>query len=140
MYQLITKDSNFKKKYLYFARYDKYDESRNMWYFTPNINRFFVRTQHYSDIMGEEYLTLLGENMNTAIPLNKIPSTGTFSVQIGEDTIISTSKQEVARFLRKKIMHNVGNTPNLRYNTMWFPIEEAQKKYKKCLETLKNLK
>lgn len=141
MYQLITKKTKFKGLYLYYAKYtnDNIAWGNNYW-FSPTIKRIYIRLQQkgYGSDSTKEYIVLVAEGFHVVFPKDDIPKEGTFSILIGKDAIISTSKQEVARFLKNKIFEGIrlrewsyeaNNTYSKRHN-----------QYKKCIEILKNLK
>ena len=141
MYQLITKKTKFKGLYLYYAKYTNDNIAwGNTYWFSPVIKRIYIRLQQkgYVSDSTKEYIVLVAEGCHVAFPKDDIPTEGTFSILIGKDAIISTSKQEVARFFKKKIFNGMrlkewsyeaNNTYSKRHN-----------QYKKCIEILKNLK
>lgn len=147
MYQLITQKTKFKGLYLYYAKYTNDNIAwENTYWFSPVIKRIYIRTQQKGYILDKgyvsdstkEYIVLIAEGFHVVFPKDDIPTEGTFSILIDNDAIISTSKQEVARFLKKKIFkgmrlkewsYEANNTYSRRHN-----------QYKKCIEELKKLK
>lgn len=141
MYQLITKKTKFKGLYLYYAKYTNDNIGwRNTYWSSPVIKRIYIRLQQkgYVSDSTKEYIMLVAEGCHVLFPKDDIPKEGTFSILIDKDAIISTSKQEVARFLKNKIFegmrlrewsYEANNTFARRHN-----------QYKKCIEILKNLK
>lgn len=84
------------------------------------------------------YIVLIADGARVAFLENKVPKEGTFSVLIGNDAIISTSKQEVARFFKKIIFKGMTlNGWSCQANNR---CSIQQNKYKKCIEALKKLK
>lgn len=141
MYQLITKKTKFKGLYLYYA---KYTNNNIAWgghyWFTPTIERIYIRTQidGYVNDDNREYIVLVAEGFHVVFPKNTLTNEGTFSIKIDNDTIISTSKQEIARFLKSKIFNGI-RLRDWNYNEDNSYIKR-QKQYKKCIETLKKLR
>lgn len=140
MYQLITKKTKFKGLYLYYAKYTQNDAWGDSYWFSPTVRRIYIRLQQkgYVSDSTKEYIVLIAEGCHVVFPKDDIPKEGTFSILIGTDAIISTSKQEVARFLKNKIFEGMrlrewSYQANNRYSIQ-------QNKYKKCIEALKKLK
>lgn len=142
MYQLITKKTKFKGQYLYYAKYTNDNIAwGNTYWFSPVIKRIYIRTQIIGYVREHEdkpCMILVADGTTVVLPYDKIPTKGALSILIGKDAIISTSKQEVARFLKNKIFEGIrlrewsyeaNNTYSKRHN-----------QYKKCIEILKNLK
>lgn len=142
MYQLITKKTKFKGLYLYYAKYTNDNIAwGNTYWFSPVIKRIYIRLQQkrYSvSNSTKEYVVLVAEGFHVVFPKDDIPKEGALSILLGKNAIISTSKQEVARFLKNKIFegmrlkewsYEANNTYSKRHN-----------QYKKCIEVLKNLK
>ena len=128
MYQLITKDTNFKKMKLYYSEY-----TNNTVYFHPIIRKLYVRTVRYYTY---GLMELVGEGIVIRIHPCDIPEGGTFSVQIGDNKIVSTSKQDIARFWKKQIFRNFP-VSHFAYNNYDFTSRINQ--YKQCLAMLKKL-
>ena len=140
MYQLITQKTKFKGQYLYYAKYTQNDVWGDSYWFSPTVRRIYIRTQLKGYVKDDDkpYVVLIADGGRVAFPENKIPKEGTFSVLIGNDTIISTSKQEVARFFKKAIFK--GMTLNGWSCQTSSRCSIRQNKYKKCIEALKKLK
>ena len=68
--------------------------------------------------------------------LSDIPEGGTFSIQIGDNKIVSTSKQDIARFWKRKLFSNFPLS-HFAYNNNDFISRQSQ--YKQCLAMLKKL-
>jgi hypothetical protein len=127
MYQLITKDTNFKKMRLYYSEY-----TNNTVYFRPIIRKLYVRTvKYYTDGVAE----LICEGMRLYIDYHQIPKNGTISIE-GINTIISISKQEIAKFWKKQIFRDFP-VSHFAYNNYDFTSRINQ--YKMCMGLLKKL-
>ena len=127
MYQLITKDTNFKKMRLYYSEY-----TNNTVYFRPIIRKLYVRTvKYYTDGIAE----LICEGMRLYIDYHQIPKNGTISIE-GTYTIISISKQEIAKFWKKQIFRDFP-VSHFAYNNYDFTSRINQ--YKMCMGLLKKL-
>jgi hypothetical protein len=129
MYQLITKDTNFKKMRLYYSEY----QEEYAYYFRPVIRTVYVRTVRYYTY---GLMELVGEGIVIRIHPCDIPEGGTFSIQIGDNKIVSTSKQDIARFWKRKLFSNFPLS-HFAYNNNDFI--SRQSKYKQCLAMLKKL-
>ena len=127
MYQLITKDTDFKKMKLYYSEY-----RNDTVYFHPIIRKLYVRTvKYYTDGIAE----LICEGMRLYIDYDQIPNNGTISIE-GKNTIISISKQEIAKFWKKQIFRNFP-VSHFAYNNYDFTSRINQ--YKMCMGLLKKL-
>ena len=101
-------------------------------YFHPIIRRVYVRTvKYYTDGVVE----LICEGIRLYIDYNLIPKNGTISIE-GTNTIISTSKQEIARFWKKQIFRDFPFS-HFAYNNYDFTSRINQ--YKMCMGLLKKL-
>ena len=141
MYQLITNKTKFKGLYLYYAKYTNDNIAwGNTYWFSPVIKRIYIRTQiiGYVNDDNKEYIVLVTEGFHVVFPKNTLTNEGTFSIKIDNDTIISTSKQEIARFLKSKIFNGI-RLKDWNYNEDNSYIKRHNQ-YKKCIEILKNLK
>lgn len=127
MYQLITKDTNFKKMRLYYSEY-----TNNTVYFHPIIRKLYVRTvKYYTDGIAE----LICEGMRFCIDYHQIPKNGTISIE-GTYTIISVSKQEIAKFWKKQIFRDFPIS-HFAYNN--YDFTSRINRYKMCMGLLKKL-
>lgn len=141
MYQLITKKTKFKGLYLYYAKYTNDNMAwGNTYWFSPVIKRIYIRTQidGYVNADNREYIVLVAEGFHVVFPKNTLTNEGTFSILIGKDAIISTSKQEVARFLKNKIFEGM-RLKEWSYEAN-HTFAKRHNQYKKCIEALKKLK
>ena len=127
MYQLITKDTNFKKMKLYYSEY-----TRGTVYFHPIIRRVYVRTI----VNVSDGVVLVGEGINILVMNDEIPQEGTISIKFGNDAILSTSKQEIARFWKKQLFRDF-KFSHFAYNNYDFTARQNQ--YKMCMALLKKL-
>lgn len=127
MYQLITKDTNFKGMRLYYS-----EHKEETFTFTPIIRRIYVRTVRYCD---NGLVELICEGVKLAIDPNYIPKDGILSLQ-SRHIIISTSKQEIARFWKQQIFNNF-KVSHFAYNNYDFISRINQ--YKRCMGLLKKL-
>lgn len=143
MYQLITNKTKFKGLYLYYAKYTNDNIAwGNSYWLSPVIKRIYIRTQidGYVNEDNKEYIVLVAEGFHVVFPKNTLTNEGTFSILIGKgkDAIISTSKQEVARFLKNKIFEGM-RLKEWSYEAN-HTFAKRHNQYKKCIEILKNLK
>ena len=127
MYQLITNKTNFKGMKLYYSEY-----TNNTVYFHPIIRKIYVRTVRY---YGDGLVGLICEGMTLPIDVSVIPKNGTLSLQ-GKNKIISTSKQEIAKFWKKQIFRDFP-VSHFAYNNYDFISRINQ--YKMCMGLLKKL-
>ena len=128
MYQLITNKTNFKGMRLYYSEY--LDEQYIV--FAPIIKRIYVRTVRY---YGDGLVGLICEGMTLTVDVSVIPKNGTLSLQ-GTNKIISTSKQEIAKFWKKQIFRNFP-VSHFAYNN--YDFTSRQNQYKMCMALLKKL-
>jgi hypothetical protein len=100
--------------------------------FAPIIKRIYVRTvRYYTDGVAE----LICEGIRLYINYSQIPENGTNSIE-GINTIISTSKQEIARFWKRKLFRGFPFS-HFAYNN--YDFITRQNKYEQCLAMLKKL-
>lgn len=128
MYQLITNKTNFKGMRLYYSEY--LDEQYIV--FAPIIKRIYVRTVRY---YGDGLVGLICEGMTLTVDVSVIPKNGTLSLQ-GTNKIISTSKQEIAKFWKKQIFRDF-QVSHFAYNN--YDFTSRQNQYKMCMALLKKL-
>lgn len=143
MYQLITQKTKFKGQYLYYAKYTNDNIAwGNSYWFSPVIKRIYIRLQQkgYVSDSTKEYVVLIAEGFHVVFPKDDIPKEGALSIIIGKgkNAIISTSKQEVARFLKNKIFEGM-RLKEWSYEAN-HTFAKRHNQYKKCIEALKKLK
>lgn len=127
MYQLITNKTNFKGMSLYYS-----ENIQGGYVFNPIIRKIYVRTVRY---YGDGLVDLICEGMVLPIDVSIIPKNGTLSLQ-GTNKIISTSKQEIAKFWKKQIFRDFPFS-HFAYNNYDFTSRINQ--YKMCMGLLKKL-
>lgn len=129
MYELLNIRNKFKGKRLYYCSFKGYPYSS-----TPVLRRVFIRLVTYVD----EDMILVGENFRVQIPMKKLVTNRSFSMLLREEktlsSIISTEKQEVARFIKNHYRTSLYMHWSNTYNNI-----ERQDKYKKLMEQLKKL-
>jgi len=134
MYELLNIRNKFKGKRLYYCSFRD-----NPYSSTPVLRRVFIRLVTYVD----EDMLLLGEDFRLRIPMKELVTNRTFSMRMGNrvmyDTIkpwriISTEKQEVARFIKEYYCTSMYVAWGYSYHNT-----AAQNQYKKLIEQLKKL-
>ena len=128
MYQLITNKTNFKGMRLYYSEY--LDEQYIV--FAPIIKRIYVRAIRYYD---NGLIELICDGIKVHIDGGQLPQNGTISIE-EKNKILSTSKQEIARFWKKQLFRDF-KFSHFAYNNYDFTARQNQ--YKICMALLKKL-
>lgn len=139
MYELLNIKNKFKGKRLYYCSFD-YDSyyAFNL----PLLRRVYIRM---ATNVGDN-LVIVGEHFRMEIPLRNLVANRKFSMIIG-NKIISTEKQEIARFIKTqyflrdwKYYDKKLDTP---FKNLWNKNEYSTRtkasKYKQMIEQLKKL-
>jgi hypothetical protein len=127
MYQLITNRTNFKGMRFYYSEY-----VYGQFTFGPVIKRIYVRTVRYYD---NGLIELICDGIKVHIDGDEIPKNGTISIE-GGNKIISTSKQEIAKFWKKQIFRDFP-VSHFAYNN--YDFTSRINRYKMCMGLLKKL-
>jgi len=140
MYELLNIRNKFKGKRLYYCSFRD-----NPYSSTPVLRRVFIRLVTYVD----EDMLLVGQDFRLRIPMKKLVTNRAFSMRVSNkqeldfgrmmfDTtpwrIISTEKQEVARFIKEYYCTSL----HVAWSNTYMSTEK-QDKYKKLVEQLKKL-
>jgi hypothetical protein len=141
MYELLNIRNKFKGKRLYYCSFRD-----NLYSSTPVLRRVFIRLVTYID----EDMLLVGESFRLRIPMKALVTNRTFSMRVGIKQeldfdgiiypntkpwrIISTEKQEVARFIKEYYCTSLHVAWSDTYSNT-----SRQDKYKKLMEQLKKL-
>ena len=141
MYELLNIRNKFKGKRLYYCSFRD-----NLYSSTPVLRRVFIRLVTYID----EDMLLVGESFRLRIPMKALVTNRTFSMRVGNKQeldlngiiypdskpwrIISTEKQEVARFIKEYYCTSLHVAWSDTYSNT-----SRQDKYKKLMEQLKKL-
>ena len=124
MYELINIRNKFKGKRFYYCSFRD-----NPYSPMPVLRKVFIRLVTYVD----EDMLLVGENFRIEIPMKELVSNRSFSMR-RDLKIISTEKQEVARFIKDYYCTSM----LVAWGDSWHSIA-MQDKYKKLMEQLKKL-
>lgn len=141
MYELINIRNKFKGKRFYYCSFrDK------PWSSMPVLRKVFIRLATYVD----EDMLLVGENFRLRIPMKALVTNRAFSMRLNNKQvldlgyvisdsmkplrIISTEKQEVARFIKEYYCTSLHVAWNNTFGSV-----SRQDKYKKLMEQLKKL-
>lgn len=141
MYELLNIKNKFKGKRFYYCSFRDYAYSS-----TPTLRRIFIRLVTY---VGDNMI-LVGENFRIEIPMKELVTNRSFSMRVKNKhdfdwrnrgfefqepwRIISTEKQEVARFIKDYYCTSL--------QMAWGDSVSAynqQKNYKTLIEQLKRL-
>lgn len=141
MYELLNIKNKFKGKRLYYCSFRD-----NPYSSTPVLRRVFIRLVTYVD----EDMLLVGESFRLRIPMKALVTNRTFSMRVRNKQeldldgiicsnskpwrIISTEKQEVARFIKEYYCTSLHVAWSDTYSNT-----SRQDKYKKLMEQLKKL-
>lgn len=134
MYELLNIRNKFKGKRLYYCSFRE-----NIYSSSPVLRRVFIRLVTYVD----EDMLLVGENFRLQIPMKELVANRTFSMRMGSKVmydiktpwrIISTEKQEVARFIKDYYCTSMRVAWGYSYHNT-----AVQNNYKKLMEQLKKL-
>lgn len=98
MYTLINTKDTLKGKVLYHIKIKKYNTT-HFFYLTKRLILLDKIYTFYDETLDFRQLTYLGGNYK--IPMVKLNEMDSFKCQINENELISTEKQEIARFIRK---------------------------------------
>lgn len=141
MYELINIRNKFKGKRFYYCSFRD-----NPYSPMPVLRKVFIRLVTYVD----EDMLLVGENFRLRIPMKELVTNRSFSMLVRKKQdrdlgavlydsmkplrIISTEKQEVARFIKDFYCTSLLDAWSDRYGNL-----SRQDKYKKLMEQLKKL-
>lgn len=135
-YELLNIRNKLKGKRLYYCNFD--GDS----YYLPILRRVYIRM---ATNVGDN-LVIVGEHFRMEIPLRNLVANRKFSIIIG-NKIISTEKQEIARFIKtqyflrdwtyydKKLDTSLKNL----WNKNEYSVRTKASKYKQMIEQLKKL-
>ena len=137
MYELLNIRNKFKGKRLYYCSFRD-----NIYSTMPVLRKVFIRLVTYVD----DDMVLVGENFRLQIPMKELVTNRSFSLFLGNKQnldlgvlyeplrIISTEKQEVARFIKEFYCTSLDVAWSDTYNNI-----SRQGKYKRLMEQLKRL-
>ena len=129
MYELLNIRNKFKGKRFYYCSFRDYAYYSS----NPILRKVFIRLVTYVD----DNMILVGENFRIEIPMKKLVTNRSFSMRVSDERdlrIISTEKQEVARFIKDYYCTSLLDAWSDRYGNL-----SRQDKYKKLMEQLKKL-
>lgn len=129
MYELLNIRNKFKGKRLYYCSFRDYGYYSS----NPILRKVFIRLVTYAD----DNMILVGENFRIEIQMKELVTNRSFSMRVGDNRelrIISTEKQEVARFIKDYYC-----TSMLVAWGYSFHNTAIQDEYKKLMEQLKKL-
>ena len=137
-YELLNIRNKLKGKRLYYCSFDGDSNYFNL----PTLRRVYIRM---ATNVGDN-LVIVGEQFRMEIPLRKLITNRKFSMII-DNKIISTEKQEIARFIKTQYFlrdwryyeKKLDTSLRILWNKNDYSTRTKASKYKQMIEQLKKL-